>query len=40
MTGNDFTFAISRIPFDEDHRPGDGTRATTNFANRARGERR
>jgi hypothetical protein len=40
MTGNDFTFSISRIPFDEDYRPTDGTRATTNFANLARGERR
>jgi hypothetical protein len=40
MTGNDFTFSISRIPFDEDYRPADGTRATTNFANLARGERR
>ena len=40
MTGNHFTFSISRIPFDEDYRPADGTRATTNFANLARGERR
>ena len=40
MTGNDFTFSISRIPFDEDYSPSDGTRATTNFANLARGERR
>ena len=40
MTDNDFTFSISRIAFDEDYRPGDGTCATTNFANLARGERR
>jgi len=40
MTINAFTFSISRIPFDEEYHPADGTRATTNFANLARGERR
>lgn len=37
MTKGGFTFAISSIPFDEDYRPGDNTRITTNFANLARG---
>lgn len=36
----EFTFAIKRIAFDENYRPADGTRITTNFANLARGERR
>ncbi len=36
----DFTFRIKRIAFDENYRPADGTRITTNFANLARGERR
>lgn len=36
----DITYTINNIPFDEDYRPSDGTRATTNFANLARGERR
>ncbi|WP_323123259.1 DUF1852 domain-containing protein [Burkholderia alba] len=36
----DFTFAIKRICFDEDYRPSDSTRITTNFANLARGTRR
>ncbi|VWB32759.1 DUF1852 domain-containing protein [Burkholderia lata] len=36
----DFTFAIKRICFDEDYRPSDSTRITTNFANLARGESR
>jgi hypothetical protein len=36
----DFTFAIKSISFDENYRPADGTRITTNFANLARGERR
>jgi hypothetical protein len=35
-----FDFTIHRIAFDEDYRPADTTRATTNFANLARGERR
>lgn len=37
---HDFTFRIKRIAFDENYRPADGTRITTNFANLARGERR
>lgn len=37
MTNNGFTFSISRIAFDEDYRPADATRITTNFANLARG---
>ena len=37
---NDFTFAINSIAFDENYHPADNTRATTNFANLARGERR
>ena len=37
---NDFTFAIKSICFDEDYRPSDTTRITTNFANLARGESR
>ena len=37
---NEFTFSIKRICFDEDYRPADSTRITTNFANLARGERR
>ena len=40
MTHSDFTFTISTIPFDEDYRPADTTRVTTNFANLARGESR
>ena len=40
MTDSGFTFTINSIPFDEDYRPADNTRATTNFANLARGERR
>ena len=36
----DFTFSINSIGFDEHYRPADNTRATTNFANLARGERR
>lgn len=37
---NDFAFRIQSIPFDEDYRPSEGTRITTNFANLARGENR
>lgn len=37
---NDFVFAINSIAFDENYRPSDNTRATTNFANLARGESR
>ncbi|MEW6339243.1 MAG: DUF1852 domain-containing protein [Pseudomonadota bacterium] len=36
----DFTFAIKSICFDEDYRPSDNTRITTNFANLARGNSR
>ncbi|WP_246793542.1 DUF1852 domain-containing protein [Burkholderia perseverans] len=36
----DFTFTIKRIGFDEDYRPSDSTRITTNFANLARGASR
>ncbi|WP_313620606.1 DUF1852 domain-containing protein [Achromobacter sp.] len=36
----DFTFAIKSICFDEDYRPSDNTRITTNFANLARGTNR
>ena len=37
---NDFTFAINSIDFDQNYHPSDNTRATTNFANLARGESR
>ncbi|KQM88807.1 hypothetical protein ASE67_03590 [Sphingomonas sp. Leaf23] len=40
MTNSGFTFSISSIPFDEEYRPGDNTRITTNFANLARGDSR
>jgi hypothetical protein len=36
----EFTFAIKSISFDEDYRPSDTTRITTNFANLARGASR
>ena len=36
----DFTFTIRSIRFDEDYKPSDSTRITTNFANLARGESR
>ena len=36
----DFTFSIKSIRFDEDYRPSEKTRLTTNFANLARGESR
>lgn len=32
-----FEFSIKSIRFDEDYRPSDNTRITTNFANLARG---
>ena len=35
-----FSYFIKSIDFDENYRPTDNTRATTNFANLARGERR
>ncbi|MBX9660488.1 MAG: DUF1852 domain-containing protein [Nitrospiraceae bacterium] len=37
---NDFTFTIKSIPLDEDYRPSENTRITTNFANLARGDNR
>lgn len=37
---NHFVFTINSIKFDEDYHPSDNTRATTNFANLARGESR
>ena len=37
---NDFTFTINSIDFDENYHPAESTRATTNFANLARGESR
>ncbi|MGO1802907.1 MAG: DUF1852 domain-containing protein [Microbacteriaceae bacterium] len=37
---NDFTFSITTTRFDEDYSPSDSSRATTNFANLARGEHR
>lgn len=40
MTNSGFTFTIGSIPFDENYRPADNTRITTNFANLARGESR
>ena len=33
----EFTFTIKSICFDENYRPADNTRITTNFANLARG---
>jgi len=36
----EFTFSIKSISFDENYRPSDNTRITTNFANLARGESR
>ncbi|MBF7691371.1 DUF1852 domain-containing protein [Acinetobacter pollinis] len=36
----EFTFTIKSIRFDENYRPSDNTRITTNFANLARGESR
>lgn len=37
---NEFTFSISTTRFDEDYAPSESSRATTNFANLARGEHR
>lgn len=37
---NEFHFSIKSLRFDENYRPADGTRLTTNFANLARGESR
>jgi hypothetical protein len=40
MKKEEFTFAIKSIRFDEDYRPSENTRITTNFANLARGASR
>ncbi|BAK67393.1 hypothetical protein SLG_27180 [Sphingobium sp. SYK-6] len=40
MTHSAFAFSIQRTPFNEDYRPAENTRVTTNFANLARGEGR
>ena len=40
MTNSGLTFTISSVPFDEDYRPAETTRTTTNFANLARGDNR
>lgn len=40
MTKSGFRFTLKSIAFDEDYRPADSTRITTNFANLARGESR
>ena len=40
MIDSPFTFSIKRTAFNEDYRPADNTRVTTNFANLARGESR
>ncbi|MDQ8030034.1 MAG: DUF1852 family protein, partial [Brevundimonas sp.] len=40
MQSSDFTFDIRRTALDEDYRPAENTRITTNFANLARGESR
>jgi len=37
---NDFAFSLSTTRFDEHYRPAESSRATTNFANLARGENR
>ena len=37
---NEFTFSITTTPFDEHYTPSEESRATTNFANLARGEHR
>ncbi|TFY92854.1 DUF1852 domain-containing protein [Pseudomonas nabeulensis] len=37
---NEFSFTIKSIDFDENYRPADSTRITTNFANLARGSHR
>jgi hypothetical protein len=40
MLSSEFTFSIKRTALDEDYRPAENTRITTNFANLARGESR
>lgn len=39
-THSSFEFSINHIDFDENYRPADNTRITTNFANLARGDSR
>src|SRR5690606_4904549 len=36
----EFLYTVHSIPFDENYRPADATRLTTNFVNLARGENR
>ena len=40
LMANEFTFSITTTRFDEDYAPSNSSRATTNFANLARGEHR
>lgn len=40
MSDNVFTFSLKKTAFDQNYRPAETTRITTNFANLARGERR
>ncbi|TQS70111.1 DUF1852 domain-containing protein [Rhodobacteraceae bacterium] len=40
MTKTDYSFALNSVRFDENYRPANATRITTNFANLARGEKR
>jgi hypothetical protein len=40
LMANEFTFSITSTPFNEDYAPSESSRATTNFANLARGEHR
>ena len=40
MSGSKLSFSITSVPFDENYRPAQDTRITTNFANLARGESR
>jgi hypothetical protein len=40
LMANEFTFRITTTRFDEDYTPSESSRATTNFANLARGEHR
>lgn len=40
MLKSELTFDIKRTALDEDYRPAESTRITTNFANLARGESR
>lgn len=37
---NEFTFTVNSICFDENYRPAENTRTTTNFANLAKGQNR